>query len=141
MGIMRIGGESATAVVSLRRLAQCLLFFGALALLVVCLLGMHSISSMHGTPPVEPKAATEVVAVDSCGSVMTCPDLGEQGSGGSLMLLCGMVMIAVFGMVATRAHCGSFLSRLRRLLLRAVFPRSLAPPLVPSLTFLSISRT
>lgn len=138
---MLIGGKSFPSDASWRRLVRCILLFVAIALLLICMLGMHSISSGYGTQSTAVGDASVVAAVDSHGDSIACLDCGEHGSDGGLIVLCGMVLIAVFGLVLTRPVGGHFLSRLRRLLLRSVHPRSPASPLTPSFIFLSISRT
>ena len=138
---MLIGGKFFPSDAPWLRLVRCILFFGAIALLLICMLGMHSISSGHGTQSAAVGDASMVAAVDSYGDSMACSDCGEHGSDGGLIVLCGMVLIAVFGLVLTRPVGGYFLSRLRRLLLRSVHPRSPASHLTPSLIYLSISRT
>lgn len=138
---MLIGGKSFPSDASWLRSVRCILLFVAIALLLLCMLGMHSILSGHGTQSTAVGDASVVAAVDSHGDSIACLDCGEHGSDGGLIALCGMVLITVFGLVLTRPVGGDFLSRLRRLLLQPVRPRSPVSPRTPSLIFLSISRT
>lgn len=124
-----------------RRLTRGALIFGVIFFFVTCMLGLHSHSTGHNDAPASSSSTVLIVDAGGHDAGAACAGCGEHDTDDGFLLLCGLVLIAVFGVILMRPSSNQILQPLRWILPRTVDPPDAPPRRTPLHILLSISRT